>query len=270
MDFDPTDQAHLIGDQYRDATNLSARIRIYDFATNPYDWFRWLFDHYDLPADARMLEVGCGPATLWQRNLDRIPPGWDITLADLSPGMLDAARETLTSAAHAFTFRLMDAQSIPDPDNSFDAVIANHMLYHVPDRHRALREIRRVLRPGGRLYASTLGVDHLREMDELVQRFDPAFPRHVERVSFLLDTGRDQLAAHFTRVSLDRYPSALEVTSADPVLDYLASDLAHRLATGPQRERMRAYLEEYIARHGSFHISTDSGLLAAWDDRQYP
>src|SRR5436305_15089237 len=87
--------------------------------------------------------------------------------------MLEEARRNLEKGGRAFRFELMDAQAIPFEDRGFDAVIANHMLYHVPDRGLALAEVRRVLKPGGRLYTSTIGGSHLRELDELVSRFEP-------------------------------------------------------------------------------------------------
>jgi ubiquinone/menaquinone biosynthesis C-methylase UbiE len=59
-----------------------------------------------------------------------------------------------------------DAAWIPLADGSMDAVIANHMLYHVSDRRRALAEIHRLLRPGGRLYATTNGLGHMAELRE--------------------------------------------------------------------------------------------------------
>ena len=88
----PADPQHLQTDQYRDPKNLQARAEIHrGFSTNPYGWFRWVFDALlKLPANAAILEIGCGPAYLWKDNAARIPPGWDITLSDLSPGMVEA------------------------------------------------------------------------------------------------------------------------------------------------------------------------------------
>src|SRR5438128_5363777 len=97
-------------------------------------------------------------------DISRIPAEWDITLSDFSQGMLDEARQRLRESPHQFVFAVVDAQAIPYPDQVFAAVIANHMLYHVPDRPTALAEIRRVLKPGGHFYASTVGVNHLREL----------------------------------------------------------------------------------------------------------
>ncbi len=75
---DINDQDYLLNNQYRDAANLDARVRLHQmYSTNPYNWHRWCFDQLDLPPDARVLELGCGPGYLWRENPDRIPPGGD-------------------------------------------------------------------------------------------------------------------------------------------------------------------------------------------------
>jgi len=161
-----TDQQYLKTDQYRDSSNLDARAVLHQrFRTNSYGWFRWVFDTLLKPPEhARILELGCGHGLLWKENITRIPAGWNITLSDLSSGMLDAAWRNLVVSGRAFQFKEIDAQSIPFEDESFDAVIANHMLYHVPDHPKTIMEIKRVLKPGGRLIATTVGENHMREM----------------------------------------------------------------------------------------------------------
>ncbi len=148
-----TDQQYLRTDQYRDSTNLDARVLIHQrFSTNPYGWFRWVFDRLlKLPENAKILELGCGPGYMWKENVERIPAGWNITLSDLSSGMVDAAWRNLIVSGRAFQFKEIDAQSIPFEDETFDAVIANHMLFHVPDRPKAIAEIKRVLKSAGHL-----------------------------------------------------------------------------------------------------------------------
>src|SRR5215208_7315562 len=167
-----TDQQYLKTDQYRDSSNLDARVMLHQrFSTNPYGWFRWVFDTLlKLPEDAKILELGCGHGLLWKENASRIPAGWNITLSDLSSGMLDAAWRNLVVTGRAFQFKEIDAQSIPFEDETFDAVIANHMLYHIPDRPKAINEIRRVLKPGGCLIAATVGKHHLKEMSAWMKR----------------------------------------------------------------------------------------------------
>ena len=63
-----------------------------------------------------------------------------------------------------FTFEVVDAQLIPYEKHTFNVVIANYMLYHVPDLAKALSEIRRVLQPKGRLYATTVGLNQMAEL----------------------------------------------------------------------------------------------------------
>src|SRR4030042_248739 len=109
-----------LSDQYRSASNLNARISIHlRFSTNPNGWMRWVFDRLDLPPACRLLELGCGPGGLWRENADRIPLGWEITLSDSSPGMLEQARINLEVAGRTFRFEVIDAQSIPFAGGAF-------------------------------------------------------------------------------------------------------------------------------------------------------
>ena len=156
-----SDQNYLLTQQYHDGSRLTAHSSLHArFRTNDYGWFRWLFDHLHLPPQSRILELGCGLGWLWTQNMARIPAEWDMTLSDFSQGMLDEARLRLRESSHQFVFAVVDAQAIPHSDENFDAVIANHMLYHVSDRSTALAEIRRVLKPGGHFYASTVGTNY--------------------------------------------------------------------------------------------------------------
>lgn len=258
------DQEYLLANQYRTARNLESRIQIYDrFGTNPESWQHWLFSQLDIPAGAQVLELGCGPARLWVENLDRVPASWQVILSDLSPGMIEEARDNLRGSTHQFDFREIDAQQIPLPDDSLDAVIANHMLYHVPDRPTALAEIRRVLRPAGELFASTLSRRHLGELRQKLACIDPALS--FGQLNFNLDTGAAELEAHFQHVELRRYQDALEITEVEPLLEYVGSGQARTvLANDEQRRRLVAWAKDEIARHGSLYISTDSGLFEAW------
>ncbi len=199
---------YLLNQQYKNGANLNARVNLHArFSTNPYGWFHWVFDHYHLFTGCQVLELGCGTGETWKANLARIPSGCDIILSDFSAGMLDQARQNLAGSC-PFAFEVIDAQSIPYADARFDIVIANHMLYHVPDRKQALAEIRRVLKPGGTLFATTIGGQHLQEMFALPYRFDPE--RAVDQLKaaneFLLENGAAQLQAFFQHVEMERYP----------------------------------------------------------------
>jgi SAM-dependent methyltransferase len=261
-----SDKNYLSG-QYRDATNLNARIALHiRFSTNPQGWLRWVFERLTLPPESRILEVGCGPGDLWRENADRIPPAWEITLSDLSPGMLEQARRNLAATGRIFHYEAADAQTVPFTGGEFDALIADHMLYHVPDRTKALGEFQRVLRPGGRLFASTVGRAHMREIAELVSGFDPSLEAwgsgNLASDTFTLENGGAQLAQAFTQVTLSRYEDSLVVTEPAPLVAYI---LSGRIQLDDAR---RAALAEYVKREmerggGVFRITKETGLFEA-------
>jgi len=260
------DQHYLSSEQYRDSSNLQARIQLHArFSTNPYGWLRWVFDQLDLPGVCRILELGCGPAHLWVDNQGRIPAGWDITLSDFSEGMLWEARNNLQKVDRPFAFHVIDAQQIPFPDASFDAVVANHMLYHVPDRERAYAEIRRVLRPGGQLRATTVGDGHLRELFELGERFDPALSAWRGRppVTFRLENGAGELARWFEAVEMARYPDGLVVPEPEPIVAFLLSMTDAVQLSSERRDAFVRFVERELAKHGPLQVAKDSGMFKA-------
>lgn len=250
--------------QYKDASNLKARSGLHErFSVNPYHWHPFVFDHLDMPAECRLLELGCGPGFLWLANLDRIPAGWDITLSDFSTGMLEETRNNLEKR-HPFQFKVIDTQSIPFEGRSFDAVIANHMLYHVPDIPAALAEIRRVLKPGGHFYTATNGARHLAELAGLMAKFDSALKYWgTLGLSFRLENAPALLSPFFTDIHLFRYEDALEVTEVDPLLDYALSGSA-----GTVVHEKRAHFREFLCREmeassGVIHITKEAGLFVS-------
>jgi ubiquinone/menaquinone biosynthesis C-methylase UbiE len=254
-----------VSEQYQDESNLNARIQLHDrFSINKYGWFPWVFDQLNLAPESHILHLGGGTGLLWLKNLNRVPTGWDITLSDLSSGMLQEARRNLQDRQHHFEFAVIDAQAVPFEDASFDAVIANHMLYHVTDRTKALTEICRVLRPGGRFYASTIGQSHLRELDELVHRFDPsADPWSGDLTdSFVLENGLDQLSEWFSSVTLHRYEDDLVITEARPLVAYVLSGAAESVLTGKELEFVE-FVEQELALHGAIYVTKDSGMFEA-------
>jgi ubiquinone/menaquinone biosynthesis C-methylase UbiE len=256
------DQTQL-AEQYKSSANLNARAQLHQrFSTNKYGWMRWVFDQLALLGPhSRVLEVGCGPGWLWRENLPRIPVGWQITLGDFSPGMVAEAEAGLQGSGRDFSFEVMDVQSLPFAAESFDAVIANHMLYHVPDLARAFSEVRRVLKPGGSFYAATNGERHLQELNALYLRFAPQLDLGERR--FTLENGVARMGAWFPEVEVRRYESALVVTEAEPLLAYALSGIVGDAIQGEGRAALTQFIAEEIAREGAIRISQDAGLFVA-------
>ena len=240
--------------QYATDANLNARIALHArFSTNP-TWGRWLFEQEAPPAGSRILEIGCGPATtLWGANLERIDPTWQITLADFSAGMIDAARGALGDRAE---YAVANAEALPFADESFDVVLANHMLYHVADRPTAFAEIRRVLVPGGLFHAATNGDGHMRELRALTDWWPP----ETQTREFGLESGPAQLEPFFTDIRVALFDDDLAVTEVEPVLAYLRSSWRY---DGHDLAAERAAVEEAIERDGVFLVHKSQGLISA-------
>ena len=260
-----TDQQYLKNDQYKDTSNLDARVTIHKrFSTNSYGWFNWVFDALaKLSANAMILELGCGPAYMWRECSSRIPAGWDITLSDLSAGMVDAAWRNLVVTGRAFRFKEIDAQSIPFEDETFDAVIANHMLYHVPDKPKAIAEIKRVLKTDGRFFATTVGDNHLKEITNWFRQIHKSEVWDSFANLFTLENGLGQLKPFFPNVRVLRYEDSLHVTELEPLIAYFRSGVRAGELSENEFMKLRSDLEKELKEKGKIFIQKDSGMFEA-------
>jgi ubiquinone/menaquinone biosynthesis C-methylase UbiE len=298
------DKTYLRDQQYRDSSNLDARANLHRlYSTSPHDWQAWVFDQMALQPGMAVLECGCGPGWLWRSNLDRIPPNCQITLSDFSDGMVAEAEAALAQSGHDFRFQTVNIEDIPFADNSFDVVVANHMLYHVPHLAAALAEVRRVLRPNGdfgklstgdfgklstgnfgklstgnfgklspgRFYTATNGADHMREIKELALQFaPPAAELAWPHLAFRLENGRSLLAPVFDHVDLLPYEDSLQVTDPAPLIAYMQSmsmvnglDLNGETAV-VLTNQLTAHITQEIEEKGAYHITKSTGLFVAW------
>lgn len=262
-----TDQTYLKNQQYRNANNLEARIAIHrDFGTNPYDWQWWVFDRLKLEPGMQILEMGCGPASLWRGNLDRLPENSRFYLGDLSIGMVRQGRTNL-QAHPAYTFLAADAQNLPFPPASFDRLIANHMLYHVPDIPAAVREFKRALKPGCPLFAATNGDAHMAELYQVFREFEPNYTLPVSAVRrFSLENAARQLGQFFARVEVLPFDSNLKVTDPAALVAYVGSMWDALEGSSPERLReFERFVRARFQPKGYFWITKSQGLVIARD-----
>jgi SAM-dependent methyltransferase len=260
-----TDQNYLKTDQYKDSSNLNARLEIHKrFSTNSYGWFNWVFDSLKkLPANAKILELGCGPAYMWKECAGRVPSTWDITLSDLSSGMIDSAWRNLVVTGRNYKFKEIDAQEIPFEDETFDAVIANHMLYHVPDRPKAIAEIKRVLKTGGHFFATTVGDNHLKEITDWFRQIHKSEVWDSFSNLFTLENGLSQLEPFFPNVTVSRYEDNLHVTELEPLIAFFRSGVRAGELSDDEFAKLGFDLEKELKEQGKIFIRKDSGLFEA-------
>ena len=260
-----TDQQYLKSEQYKDASNLNTRILLHErFSENKQGWASWIFDTYEkLPSPAKVLELGVGSAFIWTQYPDRILDDWEITLSDFSEGMLTAARKNTSSLSHIFSFQEIDAQSIPFGDETFDIVIANHMLYHVPDRPKALAEIRRVLKEDGILIAATNGDEHLAEINKWLKAANPDPDFTPPKNPFTFDNGLAQLEPYFSSIEIIRYKDSLRVTDVGLMMKYINSVIKIRGVPSSVLGQIEEELENLLATKGEIFIQKDPGIFKA-------
>ena len=209
----------MVAAEYSDEKRLAARTRIWtEFLAGP-SVVEVAFEAVAEAQPRDVLEVGAGWGDIAVRIRDTL--GTHVIATDLSSRMATLLHERGLPAAR------VDARRLPFSDNGFDAVVANAMLYHVPDPAVAAHELARVLRPRGRLVATTFGVDHLREVWRLVG--DVA----VEH-SFSRENGGAILGSAFENVECLSVRGAVTFPDREEVRTYIAStltrsDLADRL-----------------------------------------
>lgn len=212
--------------QYQNSSNISARINLHhEFATNKQGWFPWVYEKCRIRPGMRILEIGCGDASLWTENLHQLPGGIKVCLTDISAGMIHDARRALKDHTDTFRYQISDAHTLALPDASVDLVIANHVLFYVDDVDAVLREIRRVLAPKGRLICSTYGGNHMKEISSLVQEFDSRIVLSKDHLyeRFGKENGSAILKRYFPVVTWQEYEDALVITSPDSLISYVLS-----------------------------------------------
>lgn len=212
---------NTIESQYRTSENLDIRIAIHArYSTNPQPFGEWVSDHYELQPGFRILETGCGTGEMWKGRLDRLPKNCHLMLTDFSKGMLETARNHLGDNPQV-SYQQADIQALPYEDGAFDAVIANMMLYHVPDLHKGLQGVRRVLKPGGTFYCATYG-------ERGIMAFiNETLKEHGIQGSigktFTLQNGAQALEQHFAHVRREDRKDGLAITHVPDFVEYVLS-----------------------------------------------
>ena len=261
MDYRKTRDKKIVESNYADSGNLSTRISLHQkYSTNPYGWSDWVYDQYQFTPGCRILELGCGNGGFWDSRISLLPAGAALILSDISNGMLDEVATKFADCAQVEA-RKIDITDIPFEDGSFDFVIANHMLYHVPDLDKAIGEVHRVLKPDGVFYATTTGDRGISEYLNTTAIEILGNPVEPSYMSFSLQNGRGHLGKWFRTIDARDYPDSLLISDINDWLDYIFSMSAMAGVEILDRSKWFDYYTVKRDSDGLLHVPKENGMF---------
>lgn len=205
---DLTEQ-RTVGEQYATTDRLATRLAVWRPAPGEVDAKDAIVAAVAAAGPRDVLDIGCGTGDLTRRIADALPGACVIGI-DNSAAMAAATRE------RGLTAHVASAGALPFEDATFDVVTASWMLYHVPDLDRALSEIVRVLRPGGRAVLTTNSESHLADLMADAGLAPLPLP-------FSRENAVELLRRHFARVTSTDHPSLAHFETAADAERYLAT-----------------------------------------------
>jgi ubiquinone/menaquinone biosynthesis C-methylase UbiE len=249
--------------QYADSRKLAARARLNkEYTIAETGWFPWVARQLPLNSGDRVLDIGCGPGWFWAATASALPENLDLTLADLSPGMVQEAVERCRELPFASVRgQQVHAATIPFEDNIFDVVVAMHMLYHLPDPAVGIADMYRVLKPEGFLAVTTNGVGNMRKMYELATVFGSA-PFDPAAASFGYDTADRLMRSQFGNVTMSQHPASLRITEPEDVFLALTSYPPGDDASEAQLIKFREAIANVFQQgNGVLEVEKETGLF---------
>ena len=250
----------VVEKQYTTSTNLNTRISIHDkYSTNKQGFGNWIFSHYEIDDGARVLELGCGTGSMWKGHEALIKKCSQLVLSDFSDAMVETTKNNVGVHPN-ITYRSIDIQNIPYDASTFDAVIANMMLYHVPDLSKAHAEVRRVLKPTGKFYCATYGEHGIVEyLSKLLGEY--GVEDNVNK-NFTLQNGAEILSPVFKNVEKKIYEDSLAVTNIADLVDYIYSLSSMSSLSNVPREKIQTLLQSHML-NGVLTVPKEYGMFIA-------
>ena len=244
--------------QYSSSDGLNTRIAFHElYSTNKYGYGNWMISNYAISKGAKVLELGCGTANIWAGHDELIDRCGLLMLTDLSEGMLSAGEKTVGERENV-VYALADIQNIPFDDDSYDVVIANSMLYHVPDIEKGVREVKRVLKEKGVFYCATYGERNF--IDVLAEWFGLDGESFRPNHNFTMQNGEQILKAAFTDIEARFYEDSLRITNIGDLLDYLQSLVSFKAVFDLPSDRIYEILTRH-SRNGTIELPKEYGMF---------
>ena len=244
--------------QYSTADRLNIRISIHTkYSTNKHGFGNWIASHYDIRDGMSVLELGCGTGSMWIGRSGLIGLCSKLVLSDFSEGMSETAKQNVGTYEN-LEYRVIDIQNIPYEDGAFDVVIANMMLYHVPDLALGLKEVRRVLKPGGTFYTATYGEHGI--VEYVAGLLSSLGVEDRTNKVFTLQNGAQWLGRFFKEIKRSDYEDSLAVSDVNDLTDYIFSLTGMVSLNGALKDDVREILRQNM-QNGVLRVPKEYGLF---------
>ncbi|MEQ8374750.1 MAG: class I SAM-dependent methyltransferase [Roseibium aggregatum] len=227
-------------------------------------WFGWLIGHLNLQTKMDVLDVGCGPGWIWRSQADRLPNELRLSLIDSSPGMIEEVSANLATVEkiEVVSAKVADAIDLPHLDETFDAVLLLHVLYHVEDPRLALLEARRVLRPGGQVFVSTNALENMSELHSIGAKAFGGRPVDPGAAMFSLDDAEQFVGELFDDVRRIDLTDTMTCTDPeDAVMFLLSCPPGISAPEAQQRHLAKLMREESDSLQGRLVTTRRNGLI---------
>ena len=258
MKFGSSNDTEKVKEQYATSKGLNVRLLFHDmYSTNKLGYGNWLISKYEIPNGSRVLELGCGTGSLWMGRDEIINRCEKLILTDLSEGMIETAKKNLGDRNN-IEYRIEDIQKLDFKDKSFDIVVANSMLYHVPDIKKALEEVRRVLKDGGVFYCSTYGENNF--TDKLAEWFSLGGEELNLNHNFTMQNGGEKLKKVFNEVNPVFYEDSLHITNVDHLIEYFTSLASFKVVANLPISKIRNILMAHVS-NGAIDLPKEYGVF---------
>jgi len=249
-------------DQYKDGSNLTTRVSLYDkYSVSQLNYKEWIWQQYEFEDGDAILEFGSGTGKDWQDHLDYIPNRATVIMSDFTDGMVDTLKERF-SRHPQIDIKKLDIQEADITKESQKHVVANSMLYHVPDIKRAVSEVKRILKPGGVFYATTSSNSKcmMKFLKESLEDFDSSiqFPKEI---TFTLDNGGSYLEDVFNEYEIRRYTNTLKISKVEDLVAFIYSIYSIEGLQEAAKESMNEYYEGMKDDEGFITIVIEYGMF---------
>lgn len=253
-----------VTEQYQSSENLSIRTNFHEiYSTNKINFFDFLFERYDFKKNSKILEVGCGNAAQWHNHMEYLPDSSTLVLSDFSQSMVSSIDQSIASKSNV-KIEVIDINDIPYPNEFFDIVIANHMLYHVPNIDSALKEVSRVLKKDGIFYATTnsdYGIRHY--LNQILKEYNPQTTSFNEKYSFSMQNGKKLLNSFFSNIDCIEYKDSLNIPDVAPLMKWIKSISSISSVKSEEIQYLEQYFTKILKNRTGIEIPKEACLFIA-------